>query len=270
MFSLLFFYYYYSIQPLMLFPGCRPSMLCRDSAHERRCDQVLFFWGSFDAEVFPSELLGTWTRRHRCVWASEGLQIQPRAPADAPGPGSGRSQRPRNRHGSRRRAWGASEPRRRLPGPQGQAEPVRRQPNPDGGPDVPGPGRVPPLPGLPDGLPGPERQLGSALHADGDLVEEEPPVEGRPDRQRHPPGGQRDWASPQGAAERPADGVLGRLDLARHGTARHCFASSNQLICMTGQRNQCWSCSEPGLSTAFISHRNMTETFPSFFLFGNK
>uniref|UniRef100_A0A8D2ZQZ5 Extended synaptotagmin-3 n=1 Tax=Scophthalmus maximus TaxID=52904 RepID=A0A8D2ZQZ5_SCOMX len=96
------------------------------------------------------------------------------------------------------------EPRRR-----GEAEPVRGQPRPHGVPRVLREGRARLLPGVPDGLPGPQRQLGAAVHGDGLLVEEESPVEGRALRHRGRLRGERNARDRPGAAERAADGVVG-------------------------------------------------------------
>ena len=90
-----------------------------------------------------------------------------------------------------------------------QAEPLHRQPNADGVPGLLRQSHGAPLPGLRDRVPGPQHQLGAALHGDGHLVEEEPPEEGRPDRHRHRLGGQREPGGQQGAAKCPTDGLVG-------------------------------------------------------------
>lgn len=98
---------------------------------------------------------------------------------------------------------------------RGQVEPIRCQSDIDGVPHVLWQGRVSLLPRVLDRVPGPQYQLGSALHDDGHLVEEEPPVERRPHRNRHRIRGQRKASGSQGAAKCLKDGIMGMFAFIR-------------------------------------------------------
>lgn len=112
---------------------------------------------------------------------------------------TGAAERPDERGHTRRDVW------RQL----GEAELLRRQPHADGVPGLLGESLRRLLPRVSDGLPGPQHQLGAAVHAAGHLVEEEPPVERHADRNRDRVCGQRDDGDQPGAAQRSADGIVG-------------------------------------------------------------
>lgn len=114
-------------------------------------------------------------------------------------------QRETEPHGSPETAGGGGLSRRR---PR-EAEPLHCQPHADGVPALLRQSHGAPLPRLRDWVPGPQYQLGTALHGDGHLVEEEPPVEGRPDRNRHRIREQRNPGGPQGTAKCLTDGIVG-------------------------------------------------------------
>lgn len=99
---------------------------------------------------------------------------------------------------------------------RGEVGLIRCQSDIDGVAHVLWQGRVSPLPRVPDRVPGPQYQLGAALHDDGHLVEEEPPFERRPHRNRHRIRGQRKASGSPGAAKCLKDGIMGMFVSIRH------------------------------------------------------
>lgn len=189
-------------------------MFCADSAHERRC--VRLFGGSFDTEVFRL------TRHHRGV-SNTNVHLR-RFQGGRQFPFDARNQvlAELRLNGCRRRAvpdrgGGPSGARGRTIElrQRGEVELIRCQSDIDGASHVLWQGRVPLLPRVPDRVPGPQYQLGAALHGDGHLVEEEPPVERRPHRNRHRIRGQRKASGSQGAAKCLEDGIVGMFVFVR-------------------------------------------------------